>query len=157
MGDSTTGTADDAAAARDSGTAFRSEQMTSKMAWLNVKRVPVEMSVADTSIEWAGTAVEVAERRAIEQDLVVQLRRELGTTPSSRRQLRPVSRTEGASNDVPLNVALQEALLVVGEQFVAVKSVRQRREAAAGHAGNHVDFIEQANLVSLGSDDLRAL
>src|SRR5664279_1297169 len=50
MDESTTGTADEAAAARDSGTAFRSEQMTSKMRCVKTKREPVEMSVADARI-----------------------------------------------------------------------------------------------------------
>ena len=49
-GESTTGTADEAAAARDSGTASRSEQMMSKVRWLKTKREPVEMSVADARI-----------------------------------------------------------------------------------------------------------
>jgi hypothetical protein len=48
--ESTTGTADEAAAARDSGTALRSEQIMSKMRWGKTKREPVEMSVADTRI-----------------------------------------------------------------------------------------------------------
>ena len=38
----------------------------------------------------------------------------------SRRQLAPVSRIEGAGDELALHVALQEALLVVGEQLVAV-------------------------------------
>ena len=46
MGDSTTGTADEAAAARDSGTALRFEQMMSKVDWLKTNRAPEEMSVA---------------------------------------------------------------------------------------------------------------
>jgi hypothetical protein len=50
MDESTTGTADEAAAARDSDTALRSEQMTSNMRWLKPKREPVEMSVADASM-----------------------------------------------------------------------------------------------------------
>src|SRR5690348_891787 len=48
--ESTTGTADEAAAARDSDTALRSEQIRSKVRWLNTKREPVEISVADTRI-----------------------------------------------------------------------------------------------------------
>ena len=48
--ESTTGTAEDAAAARDSDTAFRSEQITSNVRWLKTKRAPVEMSVADARI-----------------------------------------------------------------------------------------------------------
>ena len=50
MDESTTGTADEAAAARDSGTALRSEQMMSNVPWLKTKREPVEMSVADARI-----------------------------------------------------------------------------------------------------------
>jgi len=43
-------TADEAAAARDSGTALRSEQMMSNVPWLKTKREPVDMSVADAKI-----------------------------------------------------------------------------------------------------------
>ena len=43
-GESTTGTADEAAAARDSGTALRSEQMTSKTRCVKTKREPVRIS-----------------------------------------------------------------------------------------------------------------
>src|SRR3954452_20103131 len=50
MDESTTGTADEAAAALDNGNAFRSEQIVSKVRWLNTKRDPVEMSVADARI-----------------------------------------------------------------------------------------------------------
>ena len=49
-GDSTTGTADEAAAARDSGTAPRSEQMTSNWRWVKVKRAPVDKAVAEATI-----------------------------------------------------------------------------------------------------------
>ncbi len=46
-GDSATGTADDAAAARDKGNFDRSEQMMSQLPWTNANLAPVEMSVAD--------------------------------------------------------------------------------------------------------------
>ena len=48
--ESTTGTADEAAAARDNGTALRSEQIVSKMRWVKTKPEPVVMSVADVRI-----------------------------------------------------------------------------------------------------------
>ena len=84
-------------------------------------------------------AVEIAEGGAVEQDFVVQLRRQFGPTPALRRQVSPVARTEGAGDDLALHVALQEALLVVVEQLVAVEAVGQRREAAAGNAGDDID------------------
>src|SRR5882757_4922768 len=49
-GERTTGTADDAAAARDNGTESRSEQRTSKKPWSKINLEPVEMSVAITAI-----------------------------------------------------------------------------------------------------------
>ncbi len=131
--------------------------MMSKMDWVNVKRVPLENVGRRHEDEWAGTAIEVAERRAVEQDLVVQLRRQLGTTPSGGRELRPVRRAERPGDDVALNVALQESLLVVDEQLVPVKPVRERREAAAGDPGDDVDFVEQPYAVALRSDDLGPL
>ena len=48
--ESTTGTADEAEAARDSGTALRSEQRMSKMRCVKTNRDPVEISVADARI-----------------------------------------------------------------------------------------------------------
>ena len=89
-------------------------------------------------------AVEIAEGGAVEQDFVVQLGRQFGTAPALRRQVSPVARTEGAGDELALDVALQEALLVVVEQLVAVEAVGQRGEAAARHAGDDVDWIEQA-------------
>ena len=145
-GESTTGTADEAAAARESRTALRSEQMTSKTRWLKTNREPVEMSVADARMSGPLPRVEVAEGRVVEQDLVVQLGRQLRPTPGRRPQLAPVGRTEGAGDDLALHVALQEALLVFGEQLVAVEAVGQCREAAARHAGDDVDGVEQAGL-----------
>ena len=44
------GTAEEAEAARDNGTALRSEQMTSKVLWLKTKRAPVERLVAEARI-----------------------------------------------------------------------------------------------------------
>jgi hypothetical protein len=46
----TTGTAEEAEAARDSETALRSEQMTSNVLWLKTKREPVARSVAEARI-----------------------------------------------------------------------------------------------------------
>ena len=40
------GTAEEAAQARDTGKALRSEQMMSKASWMKVSRVPYTMSVA---------------------------------------------------------------------------------------------------------------
>ena len=81
-GDSTTGTADDAAAARDSahGVEIRAQQVEDAL---------VEGDAAAgrdvggrRHDERAVAAVEVAEGRAVEQDLVVQLRREFGAAPA---------------------------------------------------------------------------
>src|SRR5206468_12663231 len=102
-------------------------------------------------------AVEIAERGTVEKNFVVQLRRQFGATPTGRPQLAPVRRTEGARDDLALHIALQKALLVVVEQLVAVKAIRQCGEAATRYASDDVDFIEQTNFVALRSDDLRAL
>ena len=90
--------------------------------------------------ERALAAVEIAEGRVVEQDLVVQLGRELGAAPGGAAQLAPVGRAERAGDDLALHVALQEALLVVGEQLVAVEAVGKRGEAAARYAGDDVDL-----------------
>ena len=45
-------------------------------------------------------------------------------------------------------------MLVVGEELLAVKTVGQSREAAARHAGNDIDCIEQARLGAVRCDDL---
>ena len=55
-----------------------------------------------------------------------------------------------------LHIALQEALLVVGEQLVAIEAIGQRREAAARHPGDDADGIEQADLFAIRPDDLGA-
>ncbi len=104
--------------------------------------------------ERALAAVEITERRVVEQDLVVQLGRELGAAPGRSAELAPVGRAERAGDDLALHVALQEALLVIDEQLVAVEAVGQRGEAAARYAGDDVDFVEQAGLVAFRPDDL---
>ena len=101
-------------------------------------------------------AIEIAERGAVEQDFVVQLRRQLGPAPALRRQVSPVARTEGAGDELALHVALQEPLLVVIEELVAVQAVGQRREAAARNAGDDIDGIEQAKLGAVRRRDLGA-
>ena len=156
IGESTTGTADDAAAARDSGTALRSEQMTSNMPWLKTKREPVEMSVADARI--------IGPLPRLRSPKVAPLNRisSYSWAASSERP-QPVddsspqyARAQRAGDDLALDVALQEALLVVVEQLVAIQAVGQRGEAAARHAGDDVDCVEQADLVALRPDDLGA-
>ena len=126
----------------------------SKMRWLKTKREPVEMSVAEARISGPVAAVEIAEGGAVEEDFVVQLGRQFGAAPARRRQPSPVRRAEGARDDLALHVAFQEALLVLGEQLLAVEAIGQRGEAAAGHAGDDVDLVEQAHPVALRSDDL---
>src|SRR6185312_7066431 len=76
------------------------------------------------------TPIEIAKRRVVEQDLVVELGRKLGATPRRSAELAPVDWTERAGDDVTLHVALQEALLVIGKQLVAVEAVGERGEAA---------------------------
>src|SRR5207302_8135647 len=102
----------------------------------------------------SAAAVEIAEGRTIEKNFVVQFRRQFRAPPTRRFQLAPVSRIKGASDDLALHIALQEALLVVVEQIIAVKAIGQRGETAARHAGDDVDFVEEAHFVPLRSDDL---
>jgi hypothetical protein len=90
-------------------------------------------------------AIEVAEGRPVEQDLVVEVRREFGAAPVRRRQIAPVRGTESARDDLALDVALEEPLLVFGEELLAIQAVGESGEAAARHAGDHVDGVEQAN------------
>jgi hypothetical protein len=59
---------------------------------LNTKREPVEMSVADASDERPLASREIAERRALEQDLVVEVRGELRAAPARRIELAPIFR-----------------------------------------------------------------
>ena len=101
-------------------------------------------------------AVEVAERRAAEQVLVVHLGGHLGPAPAFGPQRRPVLRAQEPGQQLALHVALEEPLLVDVEQLVAVQAVRERGEAAARHAGDHVDFVQQAHLHALRIDDLGA-
>ncbi len=101
-------------------------------------------------------AVEVAEGRTVEQDLVVIVGGQFGTAPARRHQVSPVARIEGAREKFALDVALEEALLVVVEQLVAVEAVGERGEAAARHAGDDVDGVKQANLGAVRCNDLGA-
>ena len=106
--------------------------------------------------EGAGLAVQVAEGRTVEQDLVVQLGRQFGAAPAGGRQLAPVARIEAAGDEFALHVAFQETLFVVAEQLLAIQAVGQCGEAAAGHAGDDVHAIEQAHAAAVGRDDLGA-
>jgi hypothetical protein len=121
-GDSTTGTADDAG--RRAGKPHR----------VQVRADDVESPLSEYETRPGGDVgrrrqdhrslapVEVPERRAVEQDLVVELGRELGPAPGGRVQLAPVGHVEGALDELALNVALQKALLVFVEQLVAVQA-----------------------------------
>ena len=128
----------------------------SKTFWSKTRRGPGRDVGGRGQDQRALAAVEVAEGRAVEQDLVVQLGRQFGAAPAGRPQLAPVGRIERAGDELALHVALQEALLVVGEQLVAVQAVGQRREAAARHAGDDVDCVEQADAFAARPDDLGA-
>jgi hypothetical protein len=99
-------------------------------------------------------ALQVGERRAVEQDLVVEVRRQLGATPARGHQRSPVRRGGDAPEQFPLDVALQEAPFVLVEQLVAVQPVGQRGEAAAGNAGDDTHFVESADLPPPGRVDL---
>ena len=101
-------------------------------------------------------ADEIGEGRVVEQDFIVELSGELGTTPVRRRQRSPIEGTQRAGDDIALDVALQEALLVLVEQLLTVETVGQRGEAAAGDAGDDVDRVEQAHLPAPGLLDLGA-
>ena len=69
-GESTTGTADDAAAARDNGTLSRSEQSTLNAFWVNGQSVAGRKVGGRRDDEGAVAAIEIAEGRTVEQDLV---------------------------------------------------------------------------------------
>ncbi len=102
-------------------------------------------------------ADEVGVRGILEQDLVVVISGEFGAAPGGGPEACPVLRVERARDDLALHVALEKALLVLVEQPVAVEAVRQRGEAAAGHARDHRHRIEQAATIALGSDHLGLL
>src|SRR5262249_56180041 len=68
----------------------------------------------------AGLVEEVAERRALEQDLVVVVRRELRAPGAAADELPPVEGVQPACEQRALDVALEEPLLVLGEQPLAV-------------------------------------
>ena len=70
--------------------------------------------------------IQVRERRAMEQDLVVELRRHLGHAPAFGHQRAPVQRVQGAMDQLALHVAREEAILVLIEQLVAIQPVRER-------------------------------
>jgi len=55
--------------------------------------------------QWARAAVEIAKGSAVEEDFVVQLGRQFGTTPTRRPQLSPVSRTQHARDELALHIA----------------------------------------------------
>ena len=54
------------------------------------------------------------------------------------------------ADELALHVALQEALFVVVEELVAVQAVGQRGEAAARHAGDDIDLVEQPTRLPRG-------
>jgi hypothetical protein len=100
--------------------------------------------------------VEVGERRAVEEYLVIQVGRQFRAAPTRRRQIAPVQRIESAGDDCALHIALEETLLIVGEQLVTIETVGQRREAAAGYPGNHPDAIQKPGLFAIRPDNLGA-
>jgi hypothetical protein len=65
----------------------------------------------------------------------------------------PIARIQRTRDELALDVALQEALLVIREQFLAIEPVGQRGEASARNAGDDIHFVEQAHLVPARPDD----
>ena len=88
---------------------------------------------------------QVRVRRAVEQNLVVEVGRELRSPPAGGSERGPVRGAQRPGDELALDVALEEALLVDVEQLVAVQAVRQGCEASAGDPGDHVDRVEQAD------------
>jgi hypothetical protein len=76
-------------------------------------------------------ALQVVERRAVEQNLVVHVCGQLGTAPTSGTERGPANRIEGPPNKLALHVALEEARFVDVEKLVAVQAERQRGKAPA--------------------------
>jgi len=155
IGESTTGTADDAAAARDSGTALKSEQRMSNVPWLKTSRAPLERSVAVARISARGRGRDRRRwrcRTGFRRTAAPPAR----TGPSPSTTACPNWPAERPRDDLALHVALEEALLVLGEQPLAVEAVGERGEAAAGHAGDDVDRVQQAKRVAGRPDHLGA-
>ena len=122
-GDSTSGTADDAAAARDSGTASSSEQIRSNSDCTNVNREPVEMSVAVAMMSGPSRrsrSPKVAPLNRISSYIWAAISERPQPFDHSALQF---SGLDEARKQVALHVALQEPLLVVVEQLFAVETV----------------------------------
>ena len=95
---------------------------------------------------------QVGVRRALEQDLVVVLRCKLRAPGAAADVLPPVERVEGARDELALDIALQEALLVLGEQSLSVERIGERREAAPRHAGDDVHLVDQPAALAVDGD-----
>jgi hypothetical protein len=103
----------------------------------------------------AVAAVEIAEGCPVEENLVVHLGRHFRPSPAIGPQRAPVFRAQEPRQQVALDIALQKPPLIFIEQLVAVQSIGERGEAAAGHAGDHVDLVQQPHLLSLARHQLR--
>ena len=126
------------------------------MLWLKTSREPVEMSVAEARISGPlprCRSPKVAPLKRISSYSWAASSERPQPVDHSLPQLAGIER---ARDDLALHVALQEALLVVVEQLVAVQAIGQCGEAAARHAGDDVDLVEQAALVALRPDHLGA-
>ena len=99
-------------------------------------------------------ALQIGERCAIEQDLVIEIRGELGAAPVRRAQRPPVNGIQGPADQLALNIALEKALLVFAEQPVAIQAVGQRGEAATGNPGDDIDRVEQPLSLAVAPDHL---
>src|SRR4030095_14617328 len=106
-------------------------------------RIGADLRRADARERTARLFRKVRERRALEQNLVVIVRSELGASVGGTCQRWAVKRGRNTSDKFALYVPLEEALVVVREQCVAVKRERERREGAAGNSGNQLHLVEQ--------------
>src|SRR4030095_10725693 len=95
---------------------------------------------------------QVADRAPPKKNLVVLTRGELGAAVAVTRQPRPVRRIDDSLDQLTLNVALEKALWILVEEPLAVECIRQCREAAARHAGDQVDLVEQRVMVPVDHD-----
>ncbi len=88
----------------------------------------------------------------MEEHLVVQIRRDLGTAPAGRQQGAPAQGVDDPRDQLALDVALQKAALVFAEELFAVEPVRQGGEAAARYAGDQVHLVEEPHRAARAGD-----
>ena len=91
----------------------------------------------------SASLLQIGERRALEQMLVVVLRRELAAVEVERAEAHPVARAEELEGEASLHGAPEEVRLEVAKDAVTVEPVVGRGEAPPGHGGDEVDLVEQ--------------